>query len=84
MNIYCEDHNCLSVSPSPQMQTSQWESSIICTGRNSDIFRFQHHRETLEDEAHIGFMGFMVQKCKMYVPGVLGNTDSRYPERMAI
>ncbi len=39
----------VSVSPSPRMHTSQWQSSISCTGRSSDIFRSQRHRETLED-----------------------------------
>ncbi len=39
--------------------------------RNLDVFRTQRHRETVISEAHIGFMGFMFQKWKYYVPGVL-------------
>ncbi len=47
--------------------------------RNSDIFRFQLHRETLED-LKLALVLFF--KMENYVPGYLGNTDSRYPECM--
>ncbi len=51
--------------------------------RNSDIFRFQRHRETLEDPKRSSvWMVFMLQKWKNIVPVGTCNTDSRYPERM--
>jgi len=69
----------LLVSPSPRTQTSQWQSSISCTG-NSDIFRFQRHRETSEDPKLA--WGLCFKHWKTMCPWGACSTNSRYPERM--
>ncbi len=52
--------------------------------RNSDIFRFQCHRETLEDPKLASVLwGLCFKKGKtMFLSYLIKYTDSRYPERM--
>ncbi len=66
------ERHCLSVMATVTkggrgLRTVNWPID-----RNSDIFRFQRHRETLEDPKLASvFMGFMLQKWKIDVPVVL-------------
>ncbi len=73
----------LSVSPSPRTQTSQWQFEYQLHGEwNSDIFRFQCHRETLEDPKLASVLwGLCFKNGKTMCLGSC-NTDYRYPERM--
>ncbi len=53
--------------------------------QNSDIFRFQRHRETLEDPKLSSvwwFDGVYATQMENRCSWGTWNTDSRYPERM--
>ncbi len=73
----------LSVSPSPRTQTSQWQSSISCTGsgtRTSLSFSPIEKRWKIRS-LHQFYGGFASKMEKLCAWGTC-NTDSRYPERL--
>ncbi len=73
----------LSVSPSPRTQTSQWQSSISCTGSRT---RTSLGFSSIEKHWKIGsshrFYGVYGLKMENRCAWGTCNTDSRYPERM--
>ncbi len=50
--------------------------------RNSDIFRFQRHRETLEDPKLASVLWGLCFKMEKLCAWGTCDTDYRYPERM--
>ncbi len=80
MNCFMYSPIDLSVSPSPRMQTSQWQSSISCTGsgtRTSLGFSAIEKHWKMRN-SHRFYASKMEKRCAW---GTC-NTDSRYPKRM--
>ncbi len=73
----------LSVSPSPQTQTSQWQSSISCTASGTrtslGFSAIEKHWKIRSSHRIYGvYVSKIVKRCAL---GTC-NTDSMYPERM--
>ncbi len=73
----------LSVSPSPRTQTSQWLSSISCTGSRTrislDLSTMEKHWKM---QSLHRFYEVYASKMEKWCAWGTCNTDSRYPERM--
>ncbi len=75
----------LSVSPSPRTQTSQWQSSISCTGSGTRTsLCFSAIEKHWKIRSLPWFYGVYASKMHKQCAWGTCNTDSRYPERMAI
>ncbi len=73
----------LSVSPSPQTQTSQWQSSISCTGSwTRTSLGFSAIEKHWKIRSLHWFYGVYALKMEKRCACRTCNTDSRYPERM--
>ncbi len=73
----------LSVSPSPRMQTSQWQSSISCTGSGTRTsLGFSAIEKHWKIRSSHRFYGVYASKWKKRCAWGTCNTDSRYPERI--
>ncbi len=72
-----------SVSPSPRTQTSQWQSSISCTGSGSQTsLGFSAVEKHWKMWSSHRFYGVYASKMEKQCAWGSYNTDSRYPERM--
>ncbi len=73
----------LSVSPSPWTQTSQWQSSISCTGSGTRTsLGFSAKEKHWKIRSSHRFYGVYASKMEKLCAWGTCNTDSRYPERM--
>ncbi len=73
----------LSVSPSPRMQTSQWQSSISCTGSGTRTsLGFSAIEKHWKIRSSHRFYGVYASKMEKRCAWGTCNTDSRYPERI--
>ncbi len=73
----------LLVSPSPRTQTSQWQSSISCTGSGTRTsLGFSAKENHWKIRSSHWFYGVYASKKEKWCACGTCNTDSRYPERM--
>ncbi len=73
----------LLVSPSPRTQTSQWQSSISCTGSGTRTsLGFSAIEKHWKIRSSHWFYGVYASKMENRCAWGTCNTDSRYPERM--
>ncbi len=71
----------LSVSPSPRMQTSQWQLSISCTGNGTRTsLAFSAIEKHWKIQSSHRFYGVYASKMEKRCACGTCNTDSRYPE----
>ncbi len=79
----CKQAIDLSVSPSPRTQTSQWQSSISCTGSGTRTsLGFSAIEKHWKIRSSHRFYGVYASKMEKRCAWGTCNTDSRYPERM--